>query len=73
MHIISAADFSPILLENALFCRQNACFKSEIPTRAFHKLLGNFLVTSVFRASLTLASAALFIIDPKLVMNSTFC
>ena len=27
MHIISAADFSPILLENALFCRQNACFK----------------------------------------------
>ena len=29
MHIISAADFSPILLENALFCRQNACFKNR--------------------------------------------
>ena len=29
MHIISVADFSPILLENALFCSQNACFKNR--------------------------------------------
>ena len=50
MHIISAADFSPILLENALFCRQNACFKNRDSNYGFPQVarqrFGNFRISS---------------------------